>query len=357
MAFDIQIAHSVEEIGQEAWDCLSGDRPFASYHWYRFGETVLADDVPIYIILSHQGEPAARGTFWLRRREQLPISSRIVRLLMEAILSRWPLLICQSPLVEASGLVLPQDQTLRDGAVGTIARVAQEQAREHRVSFLACDYLEEHEARNTGWPNAFATIEFQNPGTRLIVKWPDFESYLSHLSRSARRDYRRHRKRAAKRNIKVERLSLVQPLDETTLDEAVALIRNVERRHNSAPKPWARAMLRHACMVDAMWLKAEVEGHLVGCDLLLGDGDTWVMTLPGLDYKTEYTYFQLMYTPIHHAIEVGARSLWGGSGAYELKMRLGFQLTSNNHTTFAGAGPLPHALGRLVAGTEKSEIK
>ena len=46
MEFDVQIVHSVEEIGQEAWDHLAGDRPFASYRWYRFGERVLADNVP-----------------------------------------------------------------------------------------------------------------------------------------------------------------------------------------------------------------------------------------------------------------------------------------------------------------------
>jgi hypothetical protein len=47
MSFDVQVFHSVEELGPEAWDRLGKERPFASYRWYRFGETVLADDKPL----------------------------------------------------------------------------------------------------------------------------------------------------------------------------------------------------------------------------------------------------------------------------------------------------------------------
>ena len=52
MDFDVQVAHTIEEIGQEAWDHLDKDRPFASYRWHHFSEKVLADNTPIYIVLS-----------------------------------------------------------------------------------------------------------------------------------------------------------------------------------------------------------------------------------------------------------------------------------------------------------------
>jgi predicted N-acyltransferase len=357
VAFDIQIAHSVEEIGQAAWDRLGGGRPFASYRWYRYGEAVLADNVPIYIVLSHQGEPVARGTFWLRRREQLPISSRIVRLLVEMMLGRWPLLTCQSPLLEASGLILPQNPTLRDRAVEIIAQAAQEQARGYRASFVACDYLEEHEARNASWPSAFAEMGFQDPGTYLVVKWPGFESYLSHLSKSTRAQYRRNCNRAADLGIEVRRYRMAQPLDEATLNKAVEQIWGVERRHNSAPTPWVRRMLEYACMVDATWLQAEIQGRMVGCFIVLGDGDTRKMTLMGRDYDVRYAYFQLIYAAIRCAIEAGVRVLWGGSGVYEMKQKLGFQLASNNYAVFAGTGPSLCALGRMVASMERNEFK
>ena len=351
MDFDLQIAYSVEEIGQEAWDRLSGGRPFASYRWYRYGETVLADSTPIYIILSRCGEPVARGTFWLRRQEQLPISSRIARRLIEALLHRWPLLLCRVPLADSSGLILPEEPLLRDAALETIAWVAQDQAQRHRVSFLACDYLEKHEIRYPGWPDVFAAVKVPEPGTRLVITWPDFESYLGYLSKSMRKDYRRHRNRAADLGIEVKRHPMTQSLDETTLDQAVVLIRNVERHHKSAPNPWARAMLKNAYMVHATWLTAETGDRMVGCGLLLGNRHQ-EMKLLGLDYEMRYAYFQVVYAAIRCAIEQGAQVLWGGSGAYELKQRLGFQLESNHHAVFASRGPLLQRLGRWVATME-----
>jgi predicted N-acyltransferase len=354
MDFEIQIVHSIQEIGQEAWDRLGGGRPFASYRWYRFGETVLADNTPIYVVLSRQGEPVARGTFWLRRREQLPLSSKIVRRLIEALLHRRPLLICQSPLVESPGLILPEPP-LRDAALETIAQVALEQSQHHRASFLGYVYLKKQQAAYPGWPDILATIEMPEPRTHLSITSPDFESYLRSLSRSTRKDYRRHRKRAADRDIKIHDHPLTTPLNGTRLEQAMTLIRNVERRHGSSPHPWARAMLKHAHMVDAIWLTAEIGERLVGCDLLFGDGDTWVMTLLGLDYEVEYVYFQLMYAPIRCAIEKGAQTLWGGSGAYEMKQRLGFQVEAQHHVVFAGRGPWFHRLGRRVAATEIKE--
>jgi hypothetical protein len=71
--FDVQIARTVKEIGQERWDCLGQEQSFASYRWADFGETVLQGDRPIYVVVSRQGEPVARGTFWLTSQEPLPI--------------------------------------------------------------------------------------------------------------------------------------------------------------------------------------------------------------------------------------------------------------------------------------------
>src|SRR5436190_24290208 len=139
MNFEIQIAHSVAEIGQVEWDRLSAGRPFASYRWYSFGEAVLSDCLPIYIVLSDHGEALARATFWLKRREPLPISSSPVRLFMEVILRRWPLMMCQAPLTSLSGLTLP-DPPLRVPALKSIVQVAQDQAQKHQASFLIFSY-------------------------------------------------------------------------------------------------------------------------------------------------------------------------------------------------------------------------
>ena len=351
MSFEVQLAHSVTEVGPEAWDRLSGGRPFTSYRWYSFGEAVLADNTPIYIILHHQGEPVARATFWLRRQEALPISSRLARRAVEIILRRWPLLLCVSPLADASGLILP-DPPLRDEALRTIAQVALDQARQHRASFVGCVYLSEREAREAGWPRVFAAVDLPEPTTRLPITWSDFDSYVQQLPPAARKDYRRHRNRAADLGIEIE-----QRTPGTAIDEALTLIRNAERHHRSAFNPWARATLEHAPLVEGIWLTAEVQGRLAGCGLLLNDGVVWLMTLLGRDYAVPYAYFQLMYAAIRRAIESGAQALWGGTGAYDLKRRLGFHLVENHdYATFAGRGPLLQRLGRWIAADEESKV-
>jgi predicted N-acyltransferase len=354
--FEIQVANSVEEIGAETWDCLSGGRPFASYRWYRYGEAVLDDDTPIYIVLSQQGEPAARSTLWLRRKEQFPIASKIIRRSLEVLLQYWPLLVCQAPLADTPGLILPQDQSLHSKALRTIAQVAKNQAQQYRCSLLVFDYLEEQEAKRNKWPRDFMPITVSDPGTHLPIVWPDFDSYLEHLAKSVRKDYRRHCNRATDLGIKVKSKRITQPLDEAILNQAIVLIRNVEKNHNMPPNPWARAMLENAHMVDAYWLTAEKEDVLVGCGLLLGDENAVEMKLLGLDYQVKYAYFQIIYAALRLAVSRGIHALQGGSGAYEMKQRLGFQLRTNNHVVLTGRGPLFEQYFRWLANkTDVSE--
>jgi len=344
MNFDLAVVHGVREIGQESWDHLGGGQPFASYRWYRFGETVLAGDEPVYIVLSQGDQAIARGTFWLKRQEPLPISLGAVRRLMQTLINRWPLLMCHSPLANAPGLILP-DPPLRDAALETIAQAALEIARQKRASFVLFPHLERHETSRGGWPAGHVPVTVPGPGTRLKIAWPDFESYLKSLRKSARKDYRRHRNRAADQGVQV-----TSHREVTAVDEAMVMIRNVEQHHHSPPNPWARLVLENAGMVDATWLTAEIKDRLVGCGLLLGEGDVRFLALLGLDYSVQYAYFQLVYAAIRCAIEQGVKVLRGGGGAYELKQRLGFQLETRNNVVFAGRGALLHKLGHWVAG-------
>ena len=337
MEFDVQIAHGVEEIDQESWDHLSGSHPLASYRWYRFGETVL-DDEPVYIVLSHQGEPMARATFWIRRWEWVPIAFRPVRRLLEAMIARWPLLTCRSPVLSTSGLILP-DPPLRSAALKAITQVAMDQAQQHKASFVLFDYLGSHEVEQADWPSIFTATTISEPGTRLVITWPDFDSYIKHLGRNTRRSCRRNSERAADLGIEIKYHPLTQPLSKALLDQAMVLIHGFEKRYNYHD-PWAKAILQYAHMVDATWIRAEIDGRLVGCVLILGDRDTRMVLLLGRDYSIPYTYFLLFYSAIRRAIEEGVHVLKGGNKSYELKQRLGFQIEDNDYIMLAGRGPL-----------------
>ena len=343
MSFDVRVAHSVEEMGQSEWERLGEDQPFASYHWYRFGEAVLASDVPVYVTLYRTGEPVARATFWLKRQESLPIPSRTVRFLVGRVLRHRPLLACRSPLSSTSGLILPAPPH-REAALETILLFAQELERQYRASFLLFDYLDPTLMDWPGWPDRYVRVPNMSPGTQLAVTWRDFESYLTQMSKKRRYNIRRDYRLVAEEGITIAQYPAVMDLD-----KAMELHRNVNKRYKAPTDSWMRPTMAHADMVDAVWLAAEKEGKLVGCELMLGDRGTWFVTGLGLDHGARNVYFVLGYEDIRYAIEHGARTLRWGSETYDVKNRLGFEPEGNSNLVFASRWALLQCFGRWVA--------
>jgi predicted N-acyltransferase len=344
MMFDIQVLHSITEIDAVKWDRFNRSCPFASHQWYRFGEAAQPEDQPFYILLSKQGELVARAVFWLVRQEPLPIAWMPARRGLQAVFRRWPLLICRTALAHAPGLLLPRDES-RQEALATFARAADEIAREHGASAIFFDYLSAGASVSSNWPEGYALMDLDEPGTRLMLDAPDFDAYVSGLGKSARKDYHRHTNRAADLGITIAyHDSAVQA------EAALALIRDVEQHHHASPYPNARHLLKHMGMVGGTWITATIGERLVGCGLLVGDGSTQFLTLLGLDYSVNFTYFQLFYAAIRRAIELGVSDLRGGSGAYDFKKRLGFEIEPNDQIALKATNPVLSRVARCFAG-------
>jgi predicted N-acyltransferase len=346
--FDAQIVHTVAEVEEAAWDRLAHRQPYASHRWYRYGETVLSGCKPLYIILSQRGEAVARATFWLTSQEPLPISAKPLRWFMGHILRRRPLLVCRSPLVSQSGLILPPDPALRDRALQAICRAAAAQAKRYRASFLLFVYQCQPNLAWRGWPEESLIAQLPGPGARLQIQWDNFEDYLRQcLSRMGRKSYRTNSKRAAELGAVIQARERV-----SDPDAALRLINNVYRRYNTPLESWLRPMMAHAHLVDAAWMTAELDGRLVACELMIGDGPHRALTALGVEDNLPYVYFQLFYEDIRYAIEHGVRELYAGSGAYDVKRRMGFEIVPNNHAVFIGLTPGLTALGRWIAAKE-----
>jgi predicted N-acyltransferase len=343
MSFDVQVAHSVEEIGQAEWDRLGEDQPFASFRWYRFGEAVLANDVPVYITLYRAGEPVARATFWLKRQETLPTPSRTARFVAGRVFRHRPLLACRSPLSGTSGLILP-DPPHREAALKTIVRVAHDLVQEHRASFLLFDYLEAAQMDWPGWSNRYVRVPNTSPGTRLAITWRDFDSYLAQLGKKRRYNVRRTYRLVAEDGITIEQYPMVMDVE-----KAMELHRNVNRRYKASTDLWMRSAMAYADMVDAVWLAAKKEGQLVGCELMLGDRGAWLVTALGLDPRARNVYFVLGYEDIRYAIDQRAHALRWGSETYDVKERLGFESEGYNNLIFASRWAILQSFGRWVA--------
>ncbi len=337
-----EIFHEVNEVGDPAWDLLSQNRPFQSACWYRYGECVMEDCQPIYIILSQDAQPVARATFWLVRREPLPIHP-ILQHWVQPIFHRWPLMICRSPLSNLSGLILPEG-SLRQPALGMIAKIARNELKRTGGSYLLFDFLKIEETQWQTWLARFRSLEISNPGTHLELRWNSFDDYLkSQRKFRIRQHFRRTSQQAADMGMRISRHSHVEELP-TILE----LIRNVERRHASSPNPWAASMLEQMHRTDSTWLTAHIGDRLVGCMLLVVDNGVQIACLPGLTEDVPYAYFMLLYEAIQLAFEKNLTALYWGSGAYETKRRLGFDLTNNNHIMLHPNGPIPGLFVRLA---------
>lgn len=330
-ALHLKTYSQIDAIEAGLWDRIGSNQGFQSYRWYAYAEKVMADCVPHYILAFNNDELVARAAFYLVQSEPLPIQPEILRTVTQAIFRRWPLFICRTPLAGFSGLVLA-DETIRPAILELMGTAALDKAAAQPTSFVFFDFIEHTLSLAPGWPQQFRAMMVSEPGTFLALEWPNFESYLTHLGKDERYHYRRIQNKAQELGIVVSRHSQVQ-----AIDEALALIRNVERKHSASPVPWTRAALEHLALADGTWLEARIGQRLVGCGLSLRDNGAQINTALGLAEDVPYVYFALLYESLRVAFEHKVRIARLGSGAYDVKRRLGFQTENNNYVMAASA--------------------
>jgi hypothetical protein len=328
MDLAVQKVDHIADFDAHEWDALGAGNLFSSHAWHRYGEQAMTGCKPLYLVVRQDKQAVARASFWLVPNEPLPVGEigQPWNNLLRAFFHRWPLLICRSPLADASGLALP-DTPARDQALRAIVDAAQRYARSVHASYMIFDYLDAQQASLPGWPGKWSVMRLAEPGTCLPIIWDSYDQFLKDLPKSAWKDYRRQANQASRMGLQV---STDEPVNS---EEALPLIRSVERKHGSLPKPW---------------ITARIDGRLVGCGLLLHDNGVFLATLLGLDYTCSYVYFQILYRAIRETISQGGQMLRAGSGAYDLKQRLGLKIEDNNHLRFAGQNHLLGWLGSLA---------
>lgn len=335
----ITTATSICEIDSIAWDQLNKERPFQSHRWFEFGERVMEDCQPTYLLAHAGGTLAARACLWLTRNEPLPRLLGASRQIVKAFINRWPLLICRSPIANTTGLILPAEDSLRSEILPTIAQAAVTTAVNKRASFVVFDYLAEDGAK--GWPESYRTVKFSDPGTIMKNQWESLDDYLSaSTNKKNRRQYKR-----TMREIEAQGVRLSQHRKVVDIEAAMRLIRNVELRHGALPNPWTRTLLENIEQINGIWLDARIGERLTGCMLLLEDNGTQLATALGLADNVSHVYFSLLFASLEVGLKNKVHQFRWGSGAYEAKRRLGFQLESNNLVAVRGTNWL---LQRLV---------
>jgi predicted N-acyltransferase len=328
---DIRVAHCITEVNEREWNELSAGRPFQSHRWYAFGERVMDDCKPVFLLAVQDHALVGRAALWNVHNEPLPKMPALARRSLMAVIKKWPLLICRSPLAFTSGLAV-SNQIDPLPVMSMLAGSAKQIAAEQNDSFLLFDYLQTADAKF--FPGGFASMSNASPGNIMENHWASLDEYLHSGDKKDRQHYKRTLREAEKLNICIERHTRVE-----NIDEALHLIRNVERNKGALPNPWARRTLENMEMVNGTYLTAKIGDRLVGCGLLLEDNASQTTSLLGLADDVPYAYFMLAYESLSIAFEHKVRFLRWGSGAYDVKKRFGFSLEDNGTTTFSAVNP------------------
>lgn len=319
----VQVFKSITEIEPAIWDRVVSRRGFQSHKWYTFGERAMADCPPTYLVAWNGDEPVGAAALFKVRNEPLPLPS-IARSFMESIFKHRPLLVCRSPLADTSALLLPGEPE-RDKVLAVLGTKAQEEFKKQKCSFLVFDYLLTEQLRYP-WPKGYEPITVSEPGTYMPMEYESFEAYLEAGDKKDRQHYKKSVKEAVENGIVLSKHRTV-----SEIDTALALIRDVSIWHGSAPNPWMRGLLENFSLTDGTWLELRKEGKLVGCGAVLRDNRFQLATALGLADDVPGGYFYLLYTALQEAFEHNVRLVRFGSGAYDVKRRLGFHLEDTNH--------------------------
>jgi len=331
---DVRVYNSIKEIDPEVWDQVAAGRGFQSHNWYTFGERAMADCKPTYLLAMDGDTPVAGAALFKVHNEPLPLPA-VARKFMAAVLKRRPLLVCRSPLADTSALLLPGEPQ-RDEILPVITNAALEQFKKQRCSFLIFDYLLTEQLRYPSWPKKFEPITISEPGTYMPVEWESFEAYLGAGNKKDRQHYKRSLKEAETNGLTLSRHKTV-----SDVETALKLIENVSIWHGSAPNPWIRGLLENFSMIDGTWLEIRKDEKLVGCGAVVRDNKFQLATALGLEDDVPGGYFFLLYAALEEAFKNNIRLIRFGSGAYDVKRRLGFHLEDTNHAMVCMAGISP----------------
>jgi hypothetical protein len=342
---DVRVYKSIQEIDPKIWDQVAAGRGFQSHNWYTFGERAMADCKPTYLLVMDGDTPVAGAALFKVHNEPLPLPT-VARKFMASVLKHRPLMVCRSPLADTSALLLPGEPQ-RDEILPLITNAALEQFKKQRCSFLIFDYLLTEQLNYPSWSNKFEPITVSEPGTYMPIEWENFEAYLEAGDKKDRQHYKRSLKEAEANGLILSRHKTIPDVE-----AALSLVENVSIWHGSAPNPWIRGLLENFSMIDGTWLEIHKDKKLVGCGAVVRDNRFQLATALGLEDDVPGGYFHLLYAALEEAFKNNVRLVRFGSGAYDVKRRLGFHLENTNHAMISLAG-IPIRPAKRSTSTKK----
>jgi predicted N-acyltransferase len=335
--YQVTLSNTEPNLSDPAWIPILNRYPFHSPAWHRF------HPASWYALIQNGTAPVGLASFYLARDIGMTLSSRLAQRLMTWFLARRPLLLCTSPTGNVSGCLLEPDAAM----LKSLQPAMHELAARSGASFIVFGYCSDPlaDALHTALPG-FSKMSLDD-GMNLAIRWSSFDDYLASLSSHARQNYRNHGNRARDLGMRLVPVEHWQ----NELPRLRVLAENVALKHNSTPDE-GRRLLNWAATVPpelSHMVFVYCGDNLAGFSLRLRDGDHLFLFSLGLDYQYHFVYFQIFYDAIRFAIENGIKVLHGGSAAYDIKQRLGFEPVHST-AVFRPTSALLGLLMRKLAG-------
>jgi len=338
MSYHVKIIDCIDDINETEWNRLGAGVPCGDFRWTRFAMQTNPTFQPYFILLYEGNTLVGRATAAFNKQHGMSIPSPVKRMVVNNLLTRYPLLQCQAAPVNLtcmSGLILPKGCEAE--AMQCITGALHELARTRPTSFVAIGWLTETEHHAVQQTGMYQTQPHN--GTVLVNRWANFDEYIQTLGKTARKDYRQHSNHARKMNIRIEETRQFAHYAE----QFRALMANVDDhyRNTGSAMPDAKffELAERELADNGVMLLAWVGDTLAGFGYLLHDQGILKPSLLGKDYRYKYIYFEIFYAMLRYGIDNGFRLIRGGvGGAYQFKRSLGFE----NKTTFtAYTSPSP----------------
>jgi len=344
----VEVVRTIDQVDAATWDDLCRGQSFVNHRWLRLAENILSGHEPRYVLVRRQGQLEAAAICSIGRR----FGNRALQRRLGWVLRPFGWLRCAVPLSSETGIRVrpgsPRTQPVQV-LLGAMRRLMlQERALLSTVDFstdrgLWADLQRGGFRQHSHWADQV-----------LPISWPTLDAYVAHLPGPHRREIGRLRRRAEREVIGVEPLRA----PESHATRVRALIGEVLQRHGTQDIYVADLVGRGTAILgdDVHVLAARRRGELIGCAVLLRDGDALLAKWIGLDYARSWgtaTYQMLMLESIRLAIELGMSRLVLGPTSGAIKRSFG-AVPHERFSAMAVMRPVPASLvgraARLVAG-------
>ncbi len=321
--YELQFLPSTMAMEPEEWDSLCGSRPFCRHRWLRLLEQVQRDSTPRYALLRRGGRLLGGVACGIRRTFNLEahLGRATARLVVGALLSRFPILCCGLSLVEQSGLFVCRGQDA-DAVTNRLMAGLRKMASGDALLFLACCNLDAEEISSGGIRGNTAFQVPALPLTRLAIRWRSMQEYELWLPRKKRSTVRRIRNRALEAGIS----AMIRDPDSSTLPRLRHLRRQLLRRHGLSEPPWADPyrVAREILGTDFKVLLVSHQGRIVACAGVLSSRGHIMLKWAGMeDSRNPHVYPFLVSESVRYAIDSGSHTLHLGASAYGVKKGVG----------------------------------